>query len=71
MRLTVTLRAGILMVPLLAGGLAMAQQAPTPAAPGQRGAGRGAQGPRVVSPEILPDKKVTFRLLAPEAVKVC
>jgi len=29
--------------------------------------GRGPQGPRVVSPEILPDKKVTFRLLAPKA----
>jgi enterochelin esterase-like enzyme len=70
MRLTVALRAGILMVPLLAGGLALAQQAPTPAAPGLRGAGRGPQGPRVVSPEILPDKKVTFRLLAPEAAKV-
>ena len=34
------------------------------------GAGQRAgapQGPRVVSPEILPDKKVTFRLLAPKA----
>ncbi len=29
--------------------------------------GRGQQGPRVVSPEVLPDKKVTFRLLAPKA----
>jgi enterochelin esterase-like enzyme len=29
--------------------------------------GRGPQGPRVISPEILPDKKVTFRLLAPKA----
>jgi enterochelin esterase-like enzyme len=29
--------------------------------------GRGPQGLRVVSPEILPDKKVTFRLLAPKA----
>jgi enterochelin esterase-like enzyme len=29
--------------------------------------GRGPQGPRVVSPEILSDKKVTFRLLAPKA----
>lgn len=29
--------------------------------------GRGPQGPRVTSPEILPDKKVTFRLLAPKA----
>src|SRR5438128_1345958 len=29
--------------------------------------GRGQQGPRVVSPEVAPDKKVTFRLLAPKA----
>lgn len=29
--------------------------------------GKAPQGPRVVSPEILPDKKVTFRLLAPKA----
>jgi enterochelin esterase-like enzyme len=47
-------------------------QAPAPAqapaqapAAGQRAGGQ--QGPRVVSPEILPDKKVTFRLLAPKA----
>ena len=40
-------------------------------APGQA-AGRGAQAqlPRVVSPEILPDKKVTFRLRAPKASEV-
>lgn len=30
-------------------------------------ASRAPQGPRVVSPEILADKKVTFRLLAPKA----
>jgi enterochelin esterase family protein len=29
--------------------------------------GRGQQGPRIVSPEVLSDKKVTFRLLAPKA----
>jgi enterochelin esterase-like enzyme len=29
--------------------------------------GRGPQGPRVVSPEVSSDKKVTFRLLAPKA----
>jgi enterochelin esterase family protein len=29
--------------------------------------GKAPQGPRVVSPEILSDKKVTFRLLAPKA----
>jgi enterochelin esterase family protein len=44
-------------------GLAGAAFAQAPAA-GRAGA---PQGPRVVSPEILPDKKVTFRLLAPKA----
>ncbi len=70
MRLKVALCVGVLMVPILAGGLALAQQAPTPPAPGARGAGRGAQGPRVVSPEILPDKQATFRLRVPDAAKV-
>ncbi len=48
-----------------------AQQAPSQQANGQA-AGRGAQAqlPRVVSPEILPDKKVTFRLRAPKAGEV-
>jgi len=32
--------------------------------------GRGAQGPRIVSPEVHPDKTVTFRLLAPKASEV-
>ena len=50
-------------------GMAFAQ-APTPAPVQAPAAGQRAgapQGPRVVSPEILPDKKVTFRLLAPKA----
>lgn len=36
----------------------------------QPGAGRGPQGPRVVSPEVSPDKNVTFRLVAPKAQAV-
>jgi enterochelin esterase family protein len=50
---------------------AFAQQPPTPA-PAQNPAARGgaAAAPRVVSPEVLPDKRVTFRLRAPEASKV-
>jgi enterochelin esterase-like enzyme len=36
----------------------------------QQRAGRGQQGPRVVSPEVFPDKTVTFRLLAPKATAV-
>jgi enterochelin esterase-like enzyme len=32
--------------------------------------GRGPQGPQVVSPEVAPDRKVTFRVLAPKAEAV-
>ena len=52
---------------LLCTGAAFSQQTVAPAKPG---AGRGPQGPRVVSPEILPGKRVTFRLLAPKAGNV-
>jgi len=48
----------------------MAQPAaPPPAQPG-RGPGRGPQGPQVVSPEVLPDGRITFRILAPQADNV-
>ena len=43
-------------------------QAPPPAAGGGRG--RGPQIPPVVSPEVLPDHSVTFRILAPQATTV-
>ena len=46
-----------------------APTAQTPAAPGAgRAGGRG--GPAVVSPQIEPDSRVTFRLLAPNAASV-
>ena len=51
--------------------------APTPAAPapstgsGQAGrGGQGAQAPQFTSPEILPDKRLVFRLFAPDATTV-
>ncbi len=56
---------GALVMALLLASPAFPQQAPAPAKPG-----RGPQGPRVVSPEVLPDKRVTFRLLAPDANRV-
>ncbi len=47
---------------------ALFAQAPAPApAPA---AGRGPQGPVVTSPEVLPDHRVTFRILAPNATTV-
>src|SRR5258708_30444908 len=65
MSIPVRLRTGI------AAALVCATAAFSQPAPGQVAAGRGAaKGPRVVSPEILPDKRVTFRLLAPKAGEV-
>jgi enterochelin esterase family protein len=42
---------------------------PAPAAPAAEGRG-GQPGPTVTSPEVLPDRRVTFRLLAPQAQEV-
>ena len=58
------------------GLVALAQSQPPPPAPSQapaaqapgRGGGRG--GPAIVSPQIEPDGRVTFRLLAPNATTV-
>ncbi len=44
--------------------------APAAAQPGRAAAGRGPAGPQVVSPEVLPDRRVTFRILAPQAQNV-
>ena len=45
---------------------AAAQQTARPAAP----AARGPQAPAVISPEVLADRRVTFRILAPNAESV-
>jgi enterochelin esterase family protein len=44
--------------------------APAAAQPGRAAAGRGAAGPQVVSQEVLPDRRITFRFLAPQAQSV-
>jgi enterochelin esterase family protein len=51
---------------IFSAGAAVAQP-PQPPGPG---AGRGAAAPRIVSPEVLPDSRVTFRLRAPNANEV-
>jgi enterochelin esterase family protein len=46
-------------------------QAPAPAQGGERGGrGRGQAAPAVVSPEVLADRRITFRILAPQAQQV-
>jgi enterochelin esterase-like enzyme len=54
---------------VLAAG-ALAQPPAPPAVPAGRGAGRGPQGPVVVSPEVMPDRRIAFRILAPQAQNV-
>ena len=50
------------------GTAALAQPPAAPAAPGQQGrGGRGGGAPQVVSPEIGSDRRVTFRIYAPNA----
>ncbi len=53
----------------LAGAAVTLLLSATPAV-SQQVAGRGQQGPRVVSPEVFPNKTVVFRLLAPKASAV-
>ena len=73
------MRAERMLASVCVGGLcgtALWAQAPSapagaPAAPGAgRAAGPGRGGPAVVSPEILADGRVTFRILAPQATTV-
>ena len=55
---------------ILAGAASAQPPAPAPAPAAGRGAGRGAQGPVVTSPEVLPDRRVALRILAPQAQNV-
>jgi enterochelin esterase-like enzyme len=65
MRNRVMILAGLACV-FAAGSLpAFAAEAPAPAAPP-----RGMFGPPVISPELMPDRRVTFRLMAPNAKAV-
>ena len=62
--------AAMLLAALVLAAAAMAQPGAAPAAQAGRGAGRGPQGPVVVSPEVLPDRRIAFRILAPQAQNV-
>jgi len=59
------LLAGALLAPI-----GIAQNAQPPAAPPPPPRAMGPQGPRVVSPEVVPDRRIVFRILAPQAKSV-
>ncbi len=70
-------RATILMIAVIAmtGGTSAGQAAPRQAQAGrgadaQAGRGTAPRPPQVVSPEVLPDRRVAFRILAPQAQAV-
>ena len=46
------------------------RESPPPAQPGRGETGRGAAAPAFASPEVLPDRRVTFRIFAPRAEEV-
>jgi enterochelin esterase family protein len=66
-RRSATWLAALTLAALALGSFVSAQQAAAPPAAGGRGA---AQAPTVVSPEVLPDRTVVFRILAPRAQAV-
>ena len=66
----VSVLATTVVAAVIASAAVAARQA-APAAPAAAPQGRGgAQAPAVVSPEVLPDRRITFRLNAPQAQSV-
>ena len=61
---------GLLIVPALLPVERSFSAAPVAVAQAQPPARGAAPGPVVVSPEVRPDRRVTFRILAPDAQKV-
>lgn len=66
-RRSATWLAALTLAALALGSFVSAQQAAAPPAAGGRGT---AQAPTVVSPEVMPDRTVVFRILAPRAQTV-
>src|SRR4051812_13197520 len=55
----------VLVIPCLSGPAAA--QAPPPAGQAGRGGGRGAAAPQFASPEVATDRRIAFRIFAPNA----
>src|SRR5438034_5159681 len=61
---------GVVVGCLIAPLAAVARNPVSPAAQPPAAGRGGAQGPTVTSPEVRPDRRVTFRILAPDAQTV-
>lgn len=62
--------ATVLLTGALLTPIGSAQNAPAPAAPSPPPRAMGPQGPSVVSPEVTADRRIIFRMLAPQAKNV-
>ncbi|HLY20407.1 MAG TPA: alpha/beta hydrolase-fold protein [Bryobacteraceae bacterium] len=69
MRQTLLWAAGALLLPMAA-GIVRAQEARPAATPPPPPPAMQPQGPQVVSPEVSADRRITFRILAPQAKAV-
>lgn len=69
-RITIVRIAAVALTLCVAAPMVFAQAAAAPAAAQPGRGGRGAQGPQVVSPEVAADRRVSFRILAPQAQNV-
>src|SRR6187455_3228524 len=66
---SVLLTSGFILASTIAAPAAVAQVAPPPAQ-AEQGRGRGGAAPAVVSPEVSSDRRITFRINAPQAQTV-
>jgi enterochelin esterase family protein len=69
-KLTGRIAAGALFAVLAVCGPVRAQDAPRRAAEPPAPQARGPQAPAVISPEVLPDRRIAFRIYAPQAQAV-
>src|SRR5262245_23511048 len=68
-RVSTLVTLALLATPLAARQAPQAPPAAAPAAAPAQGRG-GTPPPAVVSPEVLPDRRITFRILAPQAQNI-
>jgi enterochelin esterase-like enzyme len=67
---SITIFATVLLTGALLAPVGLAQNTPPPAAPPPPPRAMGQQGPSVVSPDVMADRHIVFRIMAPQANNV-